>query len=171
MGGCGIFQEVILSDTLLLDPIWVVTPPSFHTHPSYHIPLLSHTSPITHPSYHTPPPITHTLLSHPPPITHPSYHTHPSITPPLPSGPSCRYAFTILANMTVFVALFVLLKVIGEHEGTGSDSNALNPKDEWLFSVRLLPLFLPRLSPSPSPSPSLLIYSADQSELFHVLNM
>ena len=49
--------------------------------------------------------------------------------------------------MTVFVALFVLLKVIGEHEGTGSESNALNPKDEWLFSVRSL-----SLPPFPSPA-------------------
>jgi len=46
----------------------------------------------------------------------------------------CRYAFTILANMGVFVALFVLLKVIGESEPGADNSINLNPSDEWIFS-------------------------------------
>ena len=68
--------------------------------------------------------------------------------------------------MTVFVALFVLLKVIGEHEGTGSESNALNPKDEWLFSVRSLSLPPSLLLPSPLPPLRLLlVYRGAQNGL------
>jgi len=37
--------------------------------------------------------------------------------------------------MGVFVALFVLLKVIGESEPGADNSINLNPSDEWIFSV------------------------------------
>ena len=69
---------------------------------------------------------------------------------------SCRYAFTILSNVGVFAAMFLLLKFVGsESNQDKSNSTAvlyryqvpyqdhsnttvaqITPSDEWIFSVR-----------------------------------
>ena len=51
--------------------------------------------------------------------------THPSLSPPLPF----RYFFTIMSNLSVFAAMWLLLKFVGQGAQT------ITPDDKMIFWV------------------------------------